>query len=91
MRGGPAASRTTRHPELFPPTAQGTFQLGKRPVLDLSECSLCEGCIAVCPDVFQINETTGLLEIIDMDDFPEACVDEAIKYCPEDCITWEEE
>ena len=65
--------------------------MGRKPALDLSHCSLCEGCLEVCPDVFQINESTGVLELVDMDEYPEDCVNDAIKYCPEDCIYWEED
>ncbi len=62
----------------------------KVPVVDLGLCTKCEGCIAVCPEVFHFNEATGLIEVTEMEVYPEACVDEAIKVCPVDCITWEE-
>jgi len=62
----------------------------KRPSLDLSTCTLCMGCVAVCPEVFSMNDA-GYITVADMDDYPRACVDEAIKYCPEDVITWETE
>lgn len=61
----------------------------KVPVVDIGVCSLCMGCVAVCPEVFHENDT-GYIEVIEMDCYPEAAVDEAIKYCPEDCISWEE-
>jgi ferredoxin len=61
----------------------------RRPVVDLGKCSLCEGCIAVCPAVFRLNDA-GFIEVMDLDDYPRAEVDEAIKNCPEDCIEWEE-
>lgn len=32
---------------------------------------------------------TGMMEIIEQDEYPEELVDEAIKNCPEDCIAWE--
>ncbi len=60
----------------------------KIPTIDLSRCTLCEGCVAACPEVFVVNEA-GYLEIVDMDEYPEDCVNDAIKYCPEDCIDWE--
>jgi len=31
------------------------------------------------------------MEVIDLDVYPVALVDEAIKNCPEDCISWETE
>ena len=60
----------------------------KRPTVDLSRCTLCLSCVAVCPEVFRVNDA-GYLEIVEMDVYPEPGVDEAIMYCPEDCIWWE--
>ena len=60
-----------------------------KPCIDLNECNLCESCIAVCPAVFFINGA-GMIEMVEMDRYPEADVNEAIKYCPEDCIFWED-
>jgi ferredoxin len=61
----------------------------KRPTVDLSSCSLCLGCIEVCPTVFREN-AAGYLEVIELDEYPEDDVNDAIKYCPEDCIYWED-
>lgn len=58
------------------------------PVVDLSLCTLCAGCVEVAPEVFHINDA-GYLEVRDLDDYPQEAVDEAIKNCPEDCIYWE--
>ena len=60
----------------------------KVPVVDIGTCTLCMGCVEVCPDVFRVNDA-GYIEVVDMAHYPEADVDEAIKYCPEDCISWE--
>ena len=62
----------------------------KVPVVDIGSCTLCMGCVEVCPDVFQQNDA-GFIEVIEMNVYPEDCVDEAIKYCSEDCISWEEQ
>ena len=62
----------------------------KRPVVDIVACTLCMGCVEVCPQVFRLNEDLGFIEVADLDVYPQVEVDEAIKYCPEDCITWEE-
>lgn len=59
------------------------------PTLDLGGCSECEGCIEVAPEVFRYNASTGLMEVIDLDDYPVESVEEAIKNCPENCIAWE--
>jgi ferredoxin len=61
----------------------------KVPVVDIGACTLCLGCVEVCPDVFRENDF-GYIEVVEMETYPEAEVDEAIKYCPEDCIDWEE-
>ena len=61
------------------------------PVVDIVACSLCMGCVEVCPDVFRLNEDTGYIEVAHLDAYPEQLVDEAIKYCPEDCIVWSEQ
>ena len=55
--------------------------------VDLSDCKLCEVCVAACPDVFRINDP-GYVEVADLDDYPEAEVQDAIKNCPTDCISW---
>ena len=61
----------------------------KRPVIDLSECIDCEACIEVCPHYFRRNDA-GYLEVVERPEYPEEEVQEAIKHCPADCITWEE-
>jgi len=61
----------------------------KVPVVDLSQCSLCGACIEVCPSVFRLNDA-GYIEIIERISYPKIEVDDAIKYCPEDCISWED-
>ncbi len=61
------------------------------PSIDLGRCSYCRGCVEVAPTVFRYNPATGLMEVIDHDHYPRDEVDEAIKNCPEKCITWVEE
>ena len=62
----------------------------RTPVVDVVACTLCMGCVEVCPEVFRLNEDLGLIEVIDMAAYPRGTVDEAIKYCPEDAIEWSE-
>ncbi|MBC2711292.1 MAG: ferredoxin [Desulfosarcina sp.] len=62
----------------------------KIPVVDIGPCTLCMGCVEVCPEVFQQNDA-GYIEVIELETYPEAVVNEAIKYCPEDCILWEDQ
>ena len=59
----------------------------KIPVIEASNCILCEVCRDVCPDVFRLNDL-GFIEIVDMNEYPEDDVDQAIQNCPKDCIFW---
>jgi len=59
----------------------------KIPVVELSDCIKCEICIDVSPSVFRMN-SAGFIEVIDLAHYPENEVDEAIKNCPADCISW---
>ena len=57
------------------------------PVVELSDCNFCEICADVCPDVFFASDA-GYIAVADMAVYPEVCVNEAIRNCPEDCIFW---
>ncbi len=61
----------------------------KKPVVELSDCVLCEICVDVCPEVFR-NSESGYIDVVDLSEYPEEDVAEAIKNCPEDCIAWED-
>ena len=61
----------------------------RTPVIDLSRCTDCDSCLEICPEVFRRNEETGLIEIVDLEEYPEDRVSEAIALCPADCIEWE--
>jgi ferredoxin len=63
----------------------------KNPVIDLADCTDCESCVEICPAVFRKNKETDCIEVVDLEDYPEECVQEAIKMCPADCISWEKE
>ena len=60
----------------------------KKPVVDIGLCTLCEGCLEMAPTVFIMNDA-GYIEVADLDVYPRDEVNDAIKYCPEDCIDWE--
>ncbi len=62
----------------------------KKPVIELSDCILCEICTDYCPSVFRMSDV-GFVEVIELDEYPEEDVDEVIKNCREDCISWDEE
>ena len=61
----------------------------KVPYVDIGVCTMCMGCVDLLPEVFQENEM-GNITVLNLDSFPEAAVEEAIKYCPVDAIWWEE-
>jgi ferredoxin len=63
--------------------------MNRFPTLDLGDCSECKGCVEVAPDVFRYNISTGMMEVIELAEYPAESVDEAIKNCPEACIAWE--
>ncbi len=61
----------------------------KVPVVDISKCLDCGGCLEVCPMVFWRNEM-GYVEVADLPQYSQAAIQEVINICPADCIVWEE-
>ncbi len=61
----------------------------KIPVLDMTECILCEVCTDLAPQAFQINDA-GFVEVLPLDNYEDEDIHEAVKNCPKDCISWEE-
>jgi ferredoxin len=61
----------------------------KTPTVELSECIKCGVCVELCLEVFRMNDA-GYVNVIDLPDYPENEVNDAIKYCPVDCIYWDE-
>jgi ferredoxin len=57
------------------------------PDVELSDCIECGVCVEVCPEVFELTDA-GYIRVVAMDVYPKQCVDEAIKHCPADCISW---
>jgi len=62
----------------------------KQPVIELSDCISCGVCAEVSPEVFRLSDA-GYIEVVELDSYPEDEVNDAIKYCPTDCISWIEE
>jgi ferredoxin len=60
----------------------------KIPVIDLAECTDCESCISLQPDVFKRNPDTGRIEVEDLPDYPENEIEQVMSMCPGDCIAW---
>ena len=64
---------------------------GQEPAaIDPSRCTDCDSCVETGPRVFKRNEQTGIIEVADLQKYPEDEVEEAIKMCPAECIYWEE-
>ena len=59
----------------------------RAPIVELSECIVCGVCVETCPQVFRLNDA-GYIEVIELEIYPEPEVNDAIKYCPVDCIHW---
>ena len=55
------------------------------PSIDLSNCTECESCLELCPEVFRRN-SMGYIEVVELDEYPGDKVREAIAACPSDCI-----
>jgi len=64
--------------------------MSRVPLIDLYECTDCEACLELCPDVFKRNSETDIIEIVDLSEYPEDEIETAISMCPSDCITWED-
>ena len=60
----------------------------KTPVVELGDCMLCGICMEVAPTVFKLS-SAGYIEVSELPVYPEDEVDEAIKNCPSDCISWD--
>lgn len=72
------------------PEADVAREMFKRiPVIDRSECTDCESCLSLLPDIFKRNPDTGCLEVADLPEYPEAEIERVMSMCPGDCITWQ--
>ena len=63
----------------------------RRPEIDLGACTQCGGCVEVAPEIFRFRERAGFLEVCELDYYDPELVAEAIKFCPEDCIYWQDD
>ena len=81
-------------PEILAPLEPNTkyqtpYLRMKYPIVELSDCISCGVCLEISPDVFRMNDA-GFVEVMELVQYPETDVNDAIKYCPVDCIFWEE-
>lgn len=59
-------------------------------VPDVNEtCIGCSACVAISPDVFELNDE-GLSEVVERESYEGCDVDDAIAACPVDAISWVE-
>jgi ferredoxin len=61
-----------------------------RVVIDQDECTGCESCVELCPEVFGLDESAEVAYVIQEEGGPEEKIQEAIDSCPAECISWEE-
>ena len=61
----------------------------KAPFLDRWECTDCESCIDLCPQIFKKNAQTGCIEVAELGEYPEEAIQEVIALCPGRCIRWQ--
>lgn len=62
----------------------------KRPAVDLGACILCEICVELAPHAFEISDS-GYVQVRLLDDYQDEDIHEAVKNCPKDCISWEDD
>ncbi len=62
----------------------------QKPSVELSDCISCGVCVEVSPEVFRLNDAE-YIEVTELETYPQDVVNEAIKYCPTDGISWIEE
>lgn len=72
-------------------TGQSRRRQRRSPVVDTGSCSRCGCCVELAPRIFRMRDDTGLVEVIDAAAYDADAVAEAMKYCPEDCIYWEDD
>ena len=57
--------------------------------IDKDKCIGCESCVGLCPEVFAFNPVEEKTHVMLPEGGNEELIDEAIAYCPGECIYWE--
>jgi len=65
--------------------------MGKIVVIDSDECTGCEACVELCPEIFVYDDVTEVATVIMPEGGDEECIDETIDTCPVECISWEDD
>ena len=60
--------------------------MAKELMINAEECTGCELCVQLCPDVFEMAENVA--KIVNQSGAGESEIQEAIDSCPVTCITW---
>lgn len=63
-------------------TRRITFQMG--------DCKLCMACVELAPEMFELDEDTGVLTLLKDVGDADICQD-LVAFCPEDCIEYDDE
>jgi len=82
-------ARGTRELHATPEGDAPREMLKKIPVIDRSECTDCESCLSLLPDIFKRNPNTGCIEVAELPEYPEAEIEQVMSMCPGDCISWQ--
>ncbi|WP_339138348.1 MAG: ferredoxin [Candidatus Electrothrix sp. GW3-4] len=55
-------------------------------IIDTYQCSGCETCVEICPDVFYIDEVTEKAGLVSPSPYITDALRQAAAFCPEKCI-----
>jgi len=61
-----------------------------KPAIDPSKCIACGTCAGTCPDVFKMNPSSGIAEVVEGADYEanDEKIKDAVSKCPTQAITY---